>query len=204
MRGTANALLSSPAGGPCQCGHTGRWFLCLSGSALAPAPLPEQCLDATLLQPLGLDPWGPMENRCQTLPRPRPDNSSDLGLPGAWANPPPRRPCRRREANRQGGSLSRASLSMEHGSKSTQRHCPPRACPPLLGSDPPAEEALRGGRGKPLLGCRAHRSRLKGHSAPLSSQSLPPAGQRSPQGRPLGEAGLWLKEEGRGGGRARL
>lgn len=38
------------------------------------APLAEQCLEATLPQPLGLDPRGPMEKRCQALPRLRLDN----------------------------------------------------------------------------------------------------------------------------------
>lgn len=96
-----------------------------------------------------------------------------------------------------------------HGTRLEVHSAPlsPQSLPrPLLGSDPPAGEALWGGRGKPLLGRGAHRSRLQGHSAPLSSQSLPPslplAGQRSPQGRPLGEAGLWLKEEGRRGGQS--
>lgn len=51
-------------GEPCQWGNTGRWFLCLSGSALALVPLPEQCLDATLPQPLGLNPRGTMEKIC--------------------------------------------------------------------------------------------------------------------------------------------
>ena len=49
----------------------------------------------------------------------------------------------------------------------------PRVCPALPGSDPPAGEAPQGGGGQLLLGHPAHRSRLKGHSAALSFQSLP-------------------------------
>lgn len=87
----------------------------------------------------------------------------------------------------------------------------PRACPPLPGSDPPAGEAPRGGGGQPLLGRPAHRSRLEGHSAALSSQSLPtppcPWPGRDPRrGGPLGRQGCGClrRKKRRWGGRAWL
>lgn len=181
MRGTADALPSSLAGGTLPVGRHWKMVsllvrLCpgpgvptrtVSGRNLAPAPRPqspgphgEEMLN-TAEAGQQFRPWPPWSMVQLTPQGTQPEEGGKrargqplLGLPvrGTWLeghsaplSPEPDPLCRAaiplqgRPLGEAGASLSWAAVPTDHGSKATQHHCLPRACPPpcpWLGRDP--------------------------------------------------------------------
>lgn len=167
------------------------------------APLPEQCLDATLPQPSALIPGGPWRTDVK-LYHGRGRTTRIPTLASLVHGPThPQETYRRREANRQGAASPGLPGHGTRLERSLQRHCPPEPAP-SAGQRSSCRRGPSGrqGQASPRLPCPQITAQR-----PLSAtlfQGLPRAGQRSPQGRPLGEAGAVAEGRRKKGGRARL